>query len=129
MTTETERRPAREPATDVEARLEEAVAGIGHRLGWLQALGGGATVLVVGFVGALLARSYTVSDQITALTERTAVTEQKVTALQSDVHDIRNEVRAARDELTELRVTVASIATKIGATPEHPPPPTKPEEP
>jgi hypothetical protein len=39
MTTETGRRPTRETSADIEARLarlEEAVTGLGHRLGLIQ---------------------------------------------------------------------------------------------
>jgi chromosome segregation ATPase len=84
---------------------------------------------VVAIGTTLLARSFTLSDQIAALTERTAVTEQKVATLQIDFQDVRNEVRTANDRLTELRLIVGNIAVKLDAMPQHLPPPRKPGEP
>lgn len=132
MTTETGRRPTRETSADIEARLarlEEAVTGLGYRLGLIQWVSGGAAGVVVAIGTTLLARSFTLSDQIAALTERTAVTEQKVATLQIDFQDVRNEVRTANDRLTELRLIVGNIAVKLDAMPQHLPPPRKPGEP
>jgi len=132
MTTETGRRPTRETSADIEARLarlEEAVTGLGHRLGLIQWVSGGGAGVVVAIGTTLLARSFTLSDQIAALTERTAVTEQKVATLQIDFQDVRNEVRTANDRLTELRLIVGNIAVKLDAMPQHLPPPRKPGEP
>ena len=99
------------------------------RLGLIQWVGGGAAGVVVAIGTTLLARSFTLSDQIAVLTERTAVTEQKVATLQIDFQDVRNEVRTANDRLTELRLIVGNIAVKLDVMPQHLPLPRKPGEP
>jgi ubiquinone biosynthesis protein UbiJ len=127
-----------------------------HGIGVIQWAGSVALGAVTLIVVALLTRSFTLSDQISALTgqvaaqnekvgavqqvlgerisnvqqslgERIAGVDNKVTGVQQDLREVKADVRATHDDIAALRASVAAIAAKLGASPAEQP--RKPEAP
>jgi ABC-type multidrug transport system fused ATPase/permease subunit len=109
-------------------RLEEALVGVRSVLGAMQWAGGFVLTIVVLIVGALLARSFTVGDQIAELTAVSRETGAKVTLLQgetaeakADLREFRAEAKAdlrefraeAKAELRDVHAELAAIRTSL----------------